>query len=86
MLVQVRSDHIARGIRLSHKYCPIALSLQDQFGSDTDISVGSLAIHVGKPGAVVIHYDVPRVARMFIMNFDGGFPVTPLTFTLMERT
>lgn len=73
---RVTLKHIKNGYPEDNQYCPIALSLQDKFGEDTDIKVSSTEVYI-----VDQWYKIRRGTR-FIKRFDAGLPVKPMTYEL----
>jgi hypothetical protein len=77
--INVRQDHITRGVRYSVVSCPIALAAMEQLGLD-DITIFGLSIRYGKIGGDRRWTRLPLDVYHFIEQFDAGKPVKPFSF------
>lgn len=78
--IEVTQRHIDEasvvcGFGAANRYCPIALAIKEHFNR-MDVSVGTLAAHVG--GCEVLR--LPLRAKRFIAKFDHRQPVKPFSF------
>jgi len=86
MHIQVRQDHIDRGVCYRPNGCPIALAIQEELG-DTD---GSYHVQVlGSYVSIDFMHDwswrkfaLPQIAEVFIVAFDHKMPVEPFEFDI----
>lgn len=74
--IKVTSEHIARGITRSNVECPVALAIKDQ-NIFSVVSVGSSSVCCDTR-----YTRLPIQVCTFIFDFDNGYPVEPLEFTL----
>lgn len=75
MRIYVTADDIANGKVNNCEGCPIALALRRCTGSKhVDVDAGRLCIDDGGRATP------PKVADIFIGDFDEGKPVTPFEF------
>ena len=83
MKVIVTKKDIANGKQRSYDQCPIALALKRRCKARF-VRVGPLRclFSLTRWSWESTAYDLPRAATHFIMNFDEGRPVRPLTFHL----
>ena len=83
MIINVKAEHIARGVKCAWSRCPVARSLRDLFprGEITVLSdrFDSDVITVGDRTWVI----TKRLAA-WIDRFDSGKPVSPATFSVKE--
>ena len=68
--------HIRRGKPGRADACPAALALDEQ----TD--AGSVSVRLGCVTLDGKRYRTPDALAAFVSDFDCGYPVAPLTFTL----
>lgn len=78
MLIEVTEDDIKRGNQYSCYTCPIALAVCRLF-PDANVQVSSYRITV-ETGDGFEYFYLPREAKNFIQNFDGGRSVQPFSF------
>ena len=81
MQVTVEQRHIDAGVKHSACSCPIALAIREQTEcfSMYDVAVDDVFASVQGRS-----YKFPQEATSFILNFDEGFDVNPLTFSMKE--
>lgn len=81
IIVNITKADIENGIKLTSKYCPIALAAKRAFKSPL-ISVLSLTgIIKSYPTRKSHYYELPNKATDFIWDFDRGHDVKPFRFT-----
>jgi hypothetical protein len=80
--VQVSVAHIARGHRGSLCSCPIALALAEQACFVAAQVDGGFA-RVWLPDGTRATAALPPSARRWVKDFDGGYPVGPISFRLI---
>lgn len=78
IVVDVTSEDIALGVRMVPGACPIALALKRQGFKHVSVSSGYTCVDF-------VSYNLPKVVRQFVANFDDMKPVTPFKFRLSER-
>jgi hypothetical protein len=76
MKVEVKQEHIDKGVPSNGCECPIALALGEMF-PDAQVLVCDGRIEVGFEVAAP-----PQEAKEFINDFDDGEPVAPFSFDL----
>lgn len=85
--IEVRQEHIDRGVRGSTAQCPVALAakqqMPEQLGYHTQgVAVLGDSIEWGRHGIFWRgqRTSLPFVARTMIRLFDSGTPISPFTF------
>lgn len=78
IVVDVTAEDIALGVRMVAASCPIAMALKRQGFKHVSVSTGYACVNF-------VLYNLPKVARHFVANFDDMKPVTPFKFRLSER-
>ena len=76
--VNVTERDIAFGTRNACEYCPIARALARAID-------GKPSVHLSYAMIGESRYNLPREAIQFVVDFDAGLPVRPLSFTLSEE-
>jgi hypothetical protein len=76
--VNVTANHIARGVKKSRCYCPIALALRETFGQNSDPRVDKVYLALG----TLTTYQAPPEVRDFIDTFDATGWGKPFSFQL----
>jgi hypothetical protein len=79
--VNVSMSDIIFGDRCAASHCPVAYALRRQFGT-TRVSVlpHSARVMLAKD---IHYYNLPKEAAEFIMAFDAGQYVKPISFTMV---
>ncbi len=81
VVVRVKAEDIAAGLRNSFEYCPIAHALNRLYPEDSAyVGAGFAGTRRGK--RVRLWAVLPFVAQAFIRNFDDGHNVRPFEFEL----
>jgi hypothetical protein len=80
MIIKVTEEHVKNGRRKSRGYCPIALALKDEFGTDCDPRVGDWYIFIGTHKEP--YYTFNWIAKSFVDRFDAGGWCPPIEFEL----
>ena len=76
--VEVRQDHISRGLRNSRNCCPVALAIREKFNLSTfGVSISEVARVNG-----VKYISIKMI--QFVSNFDMFIDVYPQTFCLTK--
>ncbi len=78
--VRVTKKHIEKGVREDAAKCPIACRLREMGFTDVEVFPENMILVV-RPYYRATPKTPPRVSR-FIMEFDDGKPVKPISFTL----
>lgn len=84
--VQVKQEHIDRGVRRYLSNCALALAFYDAVEKDAVVVV------LGRKWISVTHDERSREylhtpeSEKFVYDFDHGVPVHPATFTFTEKT
>ena len=88
-LIQVTSDHIARGVRGQLELCPVALALSDRTGWTWEIYGEFAAYAPCVPPCVwestmrmPREINLPGKVKRWVEDFDEGVRVAPMTFEL----
>ena len=76
MKVRITKRHIAGGVAMDVRRCPLALAMNERF--DGRASVGSYVEVAGVPRAMTL------AAHDFTADFDAGRPVSPGWLTVWE--
>lgn len=81
LLVRVTAHDIKKGCRRQHNNCPIARAVKRNKGVSS-VVVGSHAITYTKNN---IYYTatLPKIARLFIQEFDEGKDCQPFEFAVI---
>ena len=77
MKVEVTQEHIDRGQRKAHCYCPVALALKD-VGVKEPVVFGGYFRALGDTEDTKL----PPKVDDFVLAYDLGLKVTPFTFDL----
>lgn len=83
IVVNVTAEDIAEGVPGTCDLCPIALAVKRATGA-VDVSVYETDVEIDDGESYRI-FDVPGLASRFIVDFDKGNEVNPITFTFNER-
>lgn len=78
MHVAVTAEHIAKGVRQTMAYCPVALAIKEVVAG-REVDVMPLHAYIGWGDATEV-CDLPEVTYDFIVAFDAGHDVTPFEF------
>jgi hypothetical protein len=81
-VIDVKKDHIAKGLRGSCYACPVAKSLWDL--GYTLVSVDGQHISF-KNGAETVIAPTPKPVKDFIRRFDDDLAVQPFTFEIRRN-
>jgi hypothetical protein len=76
MRIEIKQEHIDKGIKSNCERCPVALALKDATGKT--YTVGYEAEVVSWDGGESLL--IPKDARDFAWHFDHGNPVIPFVF------
>lgn len=76
--VSVTKSNIQKGVCHSTSLCPIARAVRGK--GFKRVNVNGLDIQIGREGHGMKIYELPRKAQRFVMNFDDGLKVNPITF------
>lgn len=79
--IKVTRNDIRLGERWSCRECPIALAIRRDLGLLPNVCGAGIELQ-GVLGNVLLTAACPAEANDFIGDFDSGFKVKPLTFTL----
>jgi hypothetical protein len=83
--VKVTQEHIARGERNSCVYCPVAIAMTDAFDIGVLASCGTSVWSFDTfPGGVVHEGWFPQEVTKWIMAFDRGDLMAPITFQVEQ--
>jgi len=84
--VEVRQDHIDRGMKRNTECCPIALAILDHFEGIRSASVGrDIRILPGKGGERTVVCKHTRHSFAFMLAFDDGRDVEPFKLKLEPK-
>lgn len=93
--VSVTQEHIDAGEPGVCRGCAVALALADTFPGtrdakvtydDSDDATSRTVATVWTAEWIDRHFVLDRDGEKFVADFDDGFPVGPLTFTMTEVT
>jgi len=82
MKINVEQRHIDNGVPHDGCNCPVALALKDYYNMYDGITVGHAAYSIYKDQM----YWFPREVTRFILDFDGGLTVNPISFEIDPDT
>ena len=81
MKIEVKQEHIDKGLRRSKCGCPIALAMSDAGFEYPSVNPLRIVYH---NGLNTVGCEVPESAKQFILAFDVGECVKPFSFALEE--
>jgi hypothetical protein len=79
--IEVTQADIDAGDSVSCWSCPLALAATRAFGCTALAGTRDIAVRTHRS---YVHYSLPAEARDFVVRFDRGEPVSPMTF-VVER-
>ena len=78
--IEVKQDHIDRGLRHSSQCCPVALALHDAGYTEASVLTSSITWRTS-PGIEAVAVTPPK-ARQFMHDFDNQLEVAPFKFRM----
>lgn len=83
--INVTTEDIINGKRFRSDYCPIALAAKRDY-SDLEITGASAGVSeitlYSSDGEMMFYSDMPRIAKVFVSDFDMKKPVKPISFEI----
>ena len=73
--IEVKQEHINKGIRYQCYECPVALALRDSGFNYVHVSYFSVRVNEE-------YVPLPKVVQSKIIGFDAGEPVSPFAFQI----
>lgn len=85
LVITVTQEHIDAGQKCSMNSCPVALAMKEHTNKYEPV-VGRIfaAYRYPNRGRFCNLYTLPEEVAEFVINFDNGLPVEPITFELHE--
>ena len=80
MKVDITEADIKEGRSRNPRWCPVGLAITRARGGRGQVSVYQTEVICYGPGKT--SYFTPSVVRDFLLDFDNGNPVAPLSFDL----
>ena len=78
MKIEVKQEHIDKGIQCSAESCPIARAVKAK--THRSVYVSDNDMHYTRSSGNTVMVDLPTVAQKFIAAFDKGQKVRPFAF------
>ncbi len=81
MKIEVKQEHIDKGIRYKCDACPVALAIKEQINPHGLIVRNNIIIKLKSTSKIMVLF-IPKKAQTFIMSFDALRKVEPFVFDL----
>jgi hypothetical protein len=81
MTVKVQQKHIDQAMRGDLQNSPVSLALKEQVGGRW-LAYRTFVSSPGYGKYAYVSVPLPKIARVFLQQFDYGEPVLPFTFVL----
>jgi len=82
MLVNVTEDDIKYGCKSAPGLCPVALAIKRTFGINEGVSVIPSDVAIFNENLIIQRATFPHHVRDFILDFDHGRVVQPISFDM----
>jgi hypothetical protein len=80
VIIEVRQDHIDKGLKKNCHSCPVALAVKEKFPNWRQISINGFDLYHGYFDIKCV--ELPVKVYNFVGNFDSGRPVKPFKFKI----